>query len=117
MGDEFAAHHRPRASEAFYGKAFGWELASVPGAGLSKWILRGEVVGVVTATDGVTVPPHWSINFAVVDADAFAEHAVSLGGAVLMGPMDTPGFRNAVIADPQGGVIAVSAVAQRTATA
>lgn len=104
----------PRA-EAFYGKAFGWELASVPGAGFSKWVLRGEVVGVVTATDG-TVPPHWSINFAVVDADAFAQRAVSLGGSVLMGPMDTPGFRNAVIADPQGGVIAVSAVTQRSAT-
>lgn len=28
-----------------------------------------------------------------------------------MAPMDTPGFRNAVVADPQGGVIAVSAPA------
>jgi predicted enzyme related to lactoylglutathione lyase len=55
------------------------------------------------------VPPHWSVNFGVGDPDAVAQHATSLGGDVLMAPFDTPGFRNAVIADPQGGVIAVSA--------
>jgi predicted enzyme related to lactoylglutathione lyase len=40
-----------------------------------------------------------------------AEHAVALGGRLWMAPMDTPGFRSAVIADPQGGVIAISAPA------
>jgi predicted enzyme related to lactoylglutathione lyase len=68
-------------------------------------------VAVVTTTDGVAVPPHWSVNFAVHDADSIARHAVALGGTVLMAPMDTPGFRSAVIGDPQGGFIAVSAAA------
>ncbi|MDR6507287.1 hypothetical protein [Arthrobacter oryzae] len=40
-----------------------------------------------------------------------AGHAVALGGTILMAPMDTPGFRSAVIGDPQGGFIAVSATA------
>lgn len=99
------------AAASFYGAMFGWELDAVPDAGFALWRLSGEVVAVVTATDGVAVPPHWSVNFAVRDADALAEHAVALGGTILLAPMNTPGFRNAVIGDPQGGFIAVSAPA------
>lgn len=98
-------------ARAFYGAVFGWELDAVPDAPFSRFRLGDRSVAVVTATDGVTVPPHWSVNFAVRDADAVAERAAALGGSVLMGPMDTPGFRSAVVADPQGGVVAVSAVA------
>jgi len=98
-------------AQAFYGDMFEWELEPVPGAVFSLWRRSGRVVAVVTATDGVAVPPHWSVNFAVADADSIAEHAVALGGTILMAPMNTPGFRNAVIGDPQGGFIAVSAPA------
>ena len=76
----------------------------MPDAAFSLWLRAGRVVAVVTATDGVAVPPHWSVNFAVRDADAIAEHAVALGGSLLMAPMDTPGFRSAVIGDPQGAL-------------
>ena len=91
---------------------FGWELEPVPGAPFSQWRLSDQVVAVVTATDGVSSPPHWSVNFAVRDADAIAEHAAALGGIVLMAPIEAAGFRSAVIADPQGGVIAISAPAR-----
>ena len=103
--------HTPDVERArtFYGRLFGWELEAVPGAPFSHWRLADTVVAVVIVTDGVTVPPHWSVNFAVRDIDATAEEATALGGSVLLEPMDTPGFRNAVIADPQGGVIAISA--------
>ncbi len=99
----------PERSQAFYGTVFGWEPEAVPGAPFARWRLADRVVAVVTATDGVAVPPHWSVNFAVRDADAIAERASALGGGVLMAPTDTPGFRSAVTADPQGGVVAVSA--------
>ena len=98
-------------AQAFYGALFDWELEPVPNAAFSLWRRSGRVVAVVTATDGVAVPPHWSVNFAVRDPDSIAQHAVALGGTILMAPMNTPGFRNAVIGDPQGGVIAVSAPA------
>ena len=98
-------------AQAFYGEMFDWELESVPDAPFSLWLRSGRLVAVVTATDGVVVPPHWSVNFAVRDADAIAQHAVTLGGGILMAPTDTPGFRSAVIRDPQGGIIAVSATA------
>ncbi|MBT2537469.1 VOC family protein [Arthrobacter sp. ISL-69] len=98
-------------AQAFYGAMFDWQLESVPNAAFSLWRRAGRVVAVVTATDGVAVPPHWSVNFAVRDADTVTQHAVALGGTVLMAPMNTPGFRSAVIGDPQGGFIAVSAAA------
>jgi hypothetical protein len=101
----------PEQAQGFYGAAFGWDLEPVPGAPFSKWRVAGQVVALLTATDGVANPPHWSVNFAVCDADAIAEHATSLGGKVLVAPFDTPGFRSAVIGDPQGGFIAVSAPA------
>jgi hypothetical protein len=78
-------------------------------APFSQWLLWGQVVAVVTAIDGFVVPPYWSVIFAMRDADTIGEHAVALGGTIAMAPADTPGFRSAVIADPQGRVIAVSA--------
>ncbi len=59
-------------AQAFYGEMFDWELESVPDAPFSLWLRSGRLVAVVTATDGVVVPPHWSVNFAVRDADAIA---------------------------------------------
>ncbi len=102
--------HSPDIGRArtFYAALFGWELTQEPGVPFAQWQLAGQVIAVASSTDGVTVPPHWAVNFATGDVDALADHALALGGQVLMAPFDTPGFRNAVLADPQGGVIATS---------
>ena len=102
----------PQRADAFYGALFGWTLEPVADAAFSRWRLGDRVVAVVSETDGIAVVPHWSVNFAVADADTTCERALALGGGVLMAPTDTPGFRSAVIADPQGGVIAISAPAR-----
>ena len=92
----------------------------MPGAGLSLWRLPGYVGGApgqplpqdvvaVATTTTESVPPHWAVNFRADDVDALCERAVAGGGTLLMPPTDAPGYRNAVIADPQGGVVAVSA--------
>ncbi|MGX5716661.1 VOC family protein [Arthrobacter sp. MAHUQ-56] len=103
--------HTPDVGKAqeFYRTMFDWELTPMPGAPFALWRREGRVVAVVTTTDGVDVPPHWSVNFAVSSADDTAGRAVALGGGILMAPSDTPGFRSAVIRDPWGGVVAVSA--------
>jgi len=54
------------------------------------------------------VPPHWNVNLRVDDTDAMAQQASELGGQVILPPLDTPGFRNAVLADPQGAVFSIS---------
>jgi uncharacterized protein len=53
-------------------------------------------------------PPHWSITFAVDDADAVADRAAELGGKVLVPPMDAPWVRMTVVSDPQGAVFTAS---------
>jgi predicted enzyme related to lactoylglutathione lyase len=49
-------------------------------------------------------PAHWSITFAVDNADAVAERAARLGGTVLVPPLDAPWVRMTVVHDPQGAV-------------
>lgn len=119
-----SALHTPDAERAqrFYGAVFGWQLQPVPETPLAFWRLPGyiggdtqqplprDVIAVMTQIDETSgVPPHWAVNFRVETVDTTAEHAVALGGQLLLPPTNTPGFRNAVIADPQHGVIAISA--------
>lgn len=104
--------HTPDLEKArdFYQAMFNWELKSSPGVPFSRWVREGQMVAVATTTDGTDIPPHWSVNFSVDNADEIAAKAVDLGGGIVMAPSSTPGFRNAVIRDPWGGVVAVSAV-------
>lgn len=91
---------------SFYRAVFGWELE--PGPNFSQWWRDGRLVAVLSSP-GPGVPPHWAVAFAVEDPDGTVSAARALGGSILMAPTDTPGFRSAVIADPQGGVFAVTA--------
>jgi len=54
------------------------------------------------------VPPHWSVTFAVDDADASAARAEDLGGTILVPPMDAGPTRIAVVRDPQGATFTAS---------
>jgi hypothetical protein len=60
------------------------------------------------ADDQPDVPAHWSVTFAVEDADATAERAAELGGKVVVAPFDAPWVRMTVIADPQGATFTAS---------
>jgi CubicO group peptidase (beta-lactamase class C family) len=51
---------------------------------------------------------YWSVNFWVEDTDAIAYRTVQLGAKAVVPPYDAPGFREAVLADPQGAVLSVS---------
>jgi predicted enzyme related to lactoylglutathione lyase len=124
----------PEGAKAFYGAVFGWETLALP-AGL-MWTLPGYgdhleeqtpglreqmaqmgapegFVDVVAALDPIAnddseTPAHWSVTFAVDDADATAAKASELGGEVVAGPLDAPWTRLAVIKDPQGAIFIAS---------
>jgi hypothetical protein len=124
----------PKRAEAFYGAVFGWELLGVGGG--TMWRLRPygdhleerepglrarmremgapdgfeEVVAGLNpiGDDQPDTPAHWSITFAVDDADAIARRATELGGRVLVPPFDAPWVRMAVIADPAGATFTAS---------
>ena len=53
-------------------------------------------------------PAHWSVTFAVDDADAAAAKASELGGQVVAGPLNAPWTRLVVVKDPQGATFIAS---------
>ena len=99
---------------AFYPAVFGWDVADSEGEmEYAEWKLGGEsIAGMLPMPADVPaeVPPYWLVYFAVDDADVAAAKAVGLGGQNMVA-MDTPAGRLAVLADPQGAVFAVIALA------
>ena len=116
-------------AKRFYGSVFGWETLALDG-GAQMWTLPGygdhleesnpdlrkqmaeggaptgfeDVVASINpiADDQPDVPAHWSVTFAVDDADATAAKATELGGKVIVPPFDAPWVRMTILADPQG---------------
>jgi uncharacterized protein len=125
----------PEGAKAFYGAVFGWTTLAL-GPGVEMWTLPGygdylerdnpglrkqiadvggppgfeDVVASIVpiADDEPDIPSHWSVTFAVDDADEIASKATELGGKVVMPPFDAPWVRSTVIADPQGATFTAS---------
>ena len=123
------------SAKPFYGSLFGWETLGLDG-GAEMWRLPGygdfleksepglrtrmaesgapegfeDVVATINpiTDDQPDVPPHWSVTFAVDDADATAARAAELGGKVTVAPFDAPWVRMTVITDPQGATFIAS---------
>jgi uncharacterized protein len=124
-----------QGAQSFYGSLFGWEALGLDG-GVQMWRLPGygafleksdpglrkrmaesgapkgfeDVVATLNpiADDQPDTPAHWSVTFAVDDADATAAKATELGGQVIVAPFDAPWVRMAVISDPQGATFIAS---------
>jgi uncharacterized protein len=122
-------------AKSFYGAVFGWRPLDLGGGG-GMWMLPGygeflqrrdpglrqrmadtgaptgfeDVVAAFNpiAREEPDTSAHWSVTFAVEDADATAERAAELGGRVLVAPFDAPWVRMTVIADPQGATFTAS---------
>jgi predicted enzyme related to lactoylglutathione lyase len=100
----------------FYTKVVGWELESWSGAGgdmppYTMWKgPKGPFGGAMSLPDDAKkmgAPPNWMGYVIVPDLDATLAKAGELGARVLMPPKSIPTVgRFAVIADPQGAVIA-----------
>jgi uncharacterized protein len=109
----------PAAAKAFYADVFGWTAETTDVGGSEMTLLRlpgyvgGEpeqpvprdVVAVLVATEGRS---RWSVGFWIDDADRAAAEATGLGGSVIVAPHDIPGFRNTILADPEGAAFSVS---------
>jgi uncharacterized protein len=121
-------------AKSFYGSLFGWRTLDVNG--FEMWTLPGfgdflerdnpdlrkqmaeadaptgfeDVVGSINpiAEDQPDTPPHWSVTFAVADADEAAAKAEELGGSVIVPPFDAPWVRMTVLSDPQGATFIAS---------
>ena len=131
------------AAKDFYNAVFGWETIDVGGA--EMWTLDGygdhleeltpglrenmaemgaptgfeDVVAALgpIADDQPDTPAHWSVTFAVDDADESARRAEESGGRVLMPPTDMPWVRMTVLSDPQGATFIASKFVPESAPA
>lgn len=93
-------------AERFYGAVFGWEFHDNPAAPSRYSVIRNagrDNGGILLMNeDWGDMPPHWSVYFAVEDADAAVGRIGDLGGKVEFGPFDTPAGRVLVAADVEG---------------
>jgi uncharacterized protein len=104
-----------RAAKAFYSSLFGWTSTDGPGGPGGDYTVFA--LGDRTAAAAYTmrdemrargVPPNWTVYIAVDDADRAAARAASLGGTVVVPPLDVmDAGRMAVLQDPQGAAFAV----------
>jgi predicted enzyme related to lactoylglutathione lyase len=127
--------HKPDDAARFYGSVFGWEVETFPMGdnsftifkmpGYAEFLMQtdpelrerleasggpsgfADAVAICTDADA-DVPAHWSVTFAVDDADAAAKNAEALGGTVIVPPFDAEPVRMTVLADPQGAVFTAS---------
>ncbi len=104
----------PEGAKAFYGALFGWEAIDEPAdAGAHTMCrLRGHRVAGIHAQSEEQrlrgVPPHWLSYVSVDDLDASAGRVDSLGGALLVPPLDvTDQGRMALAQDPTGAAFAL----------
>jgi predicted enzyme related to lactoylglutathione lyase len=121
-------------AKAFYGAVFGWTTLRI--GAFEAWTLPGygdhleendpgirqriaemggepgfeDVVASITqiSDDQPDTPPHWSVTFAVDDADAIAAKATELGGTAIVPPFNAPWTRLTILADPQGATFIAS---------
>jgi len=107
----------PAGAKSFYGATAGWQARDWgdPEVGYAQWIARGApvggVVGLAPEMERAGFGTGWMGHVAVDDVDATAGRAVELGGRVVTPPTDIPTIgRYAVIADPQGAIVALVAL-------
>lgn len=99
------------ASTAFYSQLFDWTTEAMQGGDTpyltinnSEGALNGGMRPVQPSE-----PPHWLVYFGTADLDAAVAQVESLGGGKLVGPMEVPTGKFAVVRDPQGAVFALFA--------
>lgn len=98
-----------QALQAFYGEAFGWEMApAMPSYAMAH--PGGEAGingGIGAAMDGGS--GHVTFYVEVADLEAALTVIERLGGRCVVGPMDVPnGPRLALFSDPEGHVVGLT---------
>lgn len=102
----------PERAQEFYAGLFGWRFESVGDGDMPYWgIYIGDRVnaGMMPLAPGGPAPPHWLVYFGSESVDDDAGRIRELGGQLVLEPMEVPGGRIVVAADPQGAVFGLFA--------
>jgi len=101
----------PEAAGEFYSRLVGWETVPIEDDGRVVYMTIKNAGkqdgGLLPMTEQHDAPSFCIPYFTISSRDAAMEKARSLGGAVLVGPLDLPSGKIAVLSDPQGAAFAV----------
>jgi len=99
----------PDATRAFFGELFGWTYPSEGAFPGYTFVDTGAPDALYTAISPLQGDADLVTFFVGVDdVPASIESAVRLGGRVVQDPVEVPGVRFALIADPQGHVVGLA---------
>jgi len=96
----------------FYQEVFGWTAKS-SGTGdmpYTEFQVDGRSIAGATEMNPMVpaeVPSYWMVYFGVDDVDASFRAAIDAGAREMVAPMDYPGGRLAILADPQGAAFGI----------
>jgi predicted enzyme related to lactoylglutathione lyase len=104
------------AAKAFYATVFGWDFHSgdLGGMQYTEAKLGGrDIAGMMAIAPDAPpeLPAHWLAYIGTADTDAAVTAATDLGATLVVGPMDIPSGRFAVLVDPVGAVFGVVTMA------
>jgi len=104
------------AATAFYAEVFGWEAetADMGDMEYTMWKLGGSQIGGMMAMPAEVppeVPSYWLAYFGTADCDATVATATAGGANLMVGPVDIPAGRFAILSDPTGAMFGVIALA------
>jgi len=99
----------PTRAQGFLGELFNWTTRAMPTPGGSYTLitLGDEMIGGYPTTKAAPGKGHWVSHLQVTDTRASAKQVASLGGKVLVEPVDMGMGIYALVADPQGGQFAL----------
>ena len=98
------------SAQTFYSELFGWSIEYNGSDAGDYWGLYNDGTlngGLMALPPETPAPPHWLAYFTVSDLDDSVSLIGTLGGGIVVEPMDIESGRIAVAHDPQGAVFAL----------
>src|SRR4051794_3912919 len=97
------------ASLSFYRDVFGWGLqtSDIPDMPYTEFQVDGRSIAGATEMSPMApaeMPNYWLVYFGADDVDASTATAIKAGATEMVAPMDFPGGRMSIVADPQGAI-------------
>ncbi|MFP4369846.1 MAG: VOC family protein [Candidatus Kapaibacterium sp.] len=101
------------SAKEFYSELFGWEPFDTPAGEEGVYTMLNKngkpaaaLYELSEQQKQMNIPPHWMTYITVDDAEESSKKADSLGGKILMGPIDVMGEgKMSLVQDPEGGLV------------
>lgn len=95
-------------AKAFYAALFNWRVEDIPGMNYAMIDVGAGTGGGMMQAKSSDVPSQWIPFIGVEDVHGATERVRALGGTILKGPAEVPGYGwYSVIVDPSGATFGI----------